>query len=55
MLRLIGNLNSKLYQLVLEIEADQDDASSPDSLMDRVLVGMITAYRASIVQVFLSF
>ncbi|KAF8845591.1 ARM repeat-containing protein [Paxillus ammoniavirescens] len=35
---------SPLLQLVLEIEADHGGASLPDSLMDRVLVGMITAY-----------
>ncbi|KAG8218314.1 armadillo-type protein, partial [Butyriboletus roseoflavus] len=35
---------SPLLQLVLEIEADHNSASSPDSLMDRVLVGMIKAH-----------
>ncbi|KAI9575034.1 armadillo-type protein [Boletus coccyginus] len=35
---------SPLLQLALEIEADYDSASSPDSLMDRILVGMIKAY-----------
>ncbi|KAF9224354.1 ARM repeat-containing protein [Gyrodon lividus] len=35
---------SPLLQLVLEIEADHGGASFPDSLVDRVLVGMITAY-----------
>ncbi|KAF8556263.1 ARM repeat-containing protein [Imleria badia] len=35
---------SPLLQLVLEVEADHGSASFPDSLMDRVLVGMIKAY-----------
>ncbi|KAH7888091.1 armadillo-type protein [Phlebopus sp. FC_14] len=35
---------SPLLQLVLEVEADQGYTSTPGSIMDRVLVGMITAY-----------
>ncbi|KAF9246872.1 armadillo-type protein [Melanogaster broomeanus] len=43
---LAGNkVASPLLQLVLEIEAEHGEASFPDSLMDRVLVGMITAYQ----------
>ncbi|EGO01542.1 hypothetical protein SERLA73DRAFT_176882 [Serpula lacrymans var. lacrymans S7.3] len=36
---------SPVLQLMLEIEADQGESAVPDSLMDHVLVGMITAYR----------
>ncbi|KAG6375080.1 hypothetical protein JVT61DRAFT_3865 [Boletus reticuloceps] len=35
---------SPVLSLVLEIEADHGSASTSDSLMDRVLVGMITTY-----------
>jgi hypothetical protein len=37
-----------LSQLLLELEADQDIADEPDSLMDRVLVGLITSVRTSL-------
>ncbi|KAG2148028.1 armadillo-type protein [Suillus clintonianus] len=33
---------SPLLQLILEVEADHGESSLPDSLMDRVLVGIIT-------------
>ncbi|KAG2151818.1 armadillo-type protein [Suillus cothurnatus] len=36
---------SPLLQLILEVEADHGESSLPDSLMDRVMVGIITLCR----------
>ncbi len=34
------------YQMLLEVEADLDMSNESDSLMDRVMVGVITTCRA---------
>jgi hypothetical protein len=36
--------------MLLEIEADQGLSDAPDSLMDRLLVGVITSYRTFLLE-----
>jgi nucleolar protein 9 len=40
-----SNLVLTVFQVLLEVEADQDMANEPGSLMDRVMVGLITSCR----------